>query len=304
MPKRTNDFQSLVKTIYEQIVPTGGVVTESAEVWDKEAGILREVDILVRYEYAGHEFSFVVECRDRSRKETVEWIDGLVGKTKALNVAKVIAVASSGFASSAKRKAKENGIETLTLKEAGEQDWTRFPMKPGLLVVSDETYLIHQVLYKACDEFRPIDDLGLNCEVELDGEPVGDLAGLTEHFFKEHVIPGVVAYTKQHFLDIFKTKEDINKPMLVESEHDWPKVVVTDNQGNRVEIARVKYVFTGVRQSMDVHQAHYVFNEKMISVGKHRDPDGTEIDFSLVQDSDSPTLRARWTKRAGDAENA
>ncbi|MEA5391186.1 restriction endonuclease [Cyanobium gracile UHCC 0139] len=304
MPKRTNDYQSLVKRIYEQIVPAGGVVTESAEVWDKEAGILREVDILVSHEYAGHEFSFVVECRDRSRKETVEWIDALVGKTKALNLAKVIAVSSSGFASSAIRKAKENGIETLTLKEAGEQDWTRYPTKPGLLVVSDEIYLIHQVFYRASDEYRRIDDLGQNCEVELDGETVGDLAGLIEYFFKERVVPGVEAYRKQHFLAIFKTKEDIGRPMLVESEHDWPKVVATDNHGNRVEITRVKYVFTGVRQSMDVHQAHYVFNKKMISVGRHRDPDGTEIDFSLIQDLGSPTLRARWTKRAGDAENA
>jgi hypothetical protein len=303
MPKRTNDFQSLVKAIYEQIVPAGGLVIESAEVWDKEAGILREVDILVSYDYAGHEFSFIVECRDRSRKETVEWIDGLVGKTKALHVAKVIAVSSSGFASSAIKKAKENGIETLTLKEAEEHDWTSYPMKPGLLVVSDEIYFIHQVFYKACDEYRPMEDLGLNCDVELDGEAVGDLAGLIEHFFKQHVIPGVEAYRKQHFLDIFKTKEDMGKPMLVESEHSWPKVDVTDNMGNRVEIARVKYVYTGVRQTVDVHQAHYVFNQKMISVGRHRDP-GMVIDFSLVQDSNSPTLRARWTKRAGDAENA
>jgi hypothetical protein len=74
MPRRTNTFQSLVKTIYEQIVHTGGVVTESAEVWDKEAGILHEVNILIRYEYAGHEFNFVVKCRDQSRKETVEWV--------------------------------------------------------------------------------------------------------------------------------------------------------------------------------------------------------------------------------------
>ena len=177
-------------------------------------------------------------------------------------------------------------------------------MKPGLLVVSDEIYFIHQVFYKACDEYRPMEDLGLNCDVELDGEAVGDLAGLIEHSFKQHVIPGVEAYRKQHFLDIFKTKEDMGKPMLVESEHSWPKVDVTDNLGNRVEIARVKYVYTGVRQTVDVYQALYVFNQKMISVGRHRDPDGTVIDFSLIQDSDSPTLRARWTKRAGDAENA
>ncbi len=111
------------------------------------------------YNYAGHEFSFIVECRDRSGKETVEWIDGLVGKTKALNTAKVIAVSSSGFASSAIKKAKENGIEALTLKEAEEHHWARYPIKPGLLVVSDEVYFISQVFYKALEEYRPMDDL-------------------------------------------------------------------------------------------------------------------------------------------------
>lgn len=303
MPRRTNDFQSLVKAIYEQIVPAGGIVTESAEVWDKEAGILREVDILVTYNYAGHQFSFIVECRDRSRKETVEWIDSLVGKTKALHVAKVIAVSSSGFAASAIRKAKDNGIEPLTLKEAENQDWARYPMKPGILVLSDEIYFIRQVYYRALDEYRLMDELGLESDVELDGEAVGDLAGLIEHFFKEYVIQGAEAYRRQHFLEIFKTREDIGKTMLVESEHDWPKVTVKDDQGNTIEIARVKYVFMGVRQSAEVHQAHYVFNQKMISLGRHRDPDGTEIDFSLIQESDSSQLHSRWTKRPGDTVN-
>ena len=107
MPKRSNDFQSLIKTIYDQIVPKGGTVTESGMVYDREAETLREVDILVKYRYAGHDFRFIVECRDRSRTETIEWIDALVGKTKSLNVNKVIAVSSKGFSVSAINKAKE-----------------------------------------------------------------------------------------------------------------------------------------------------------------------------------------------------
>ena len=43
--------------------------------------------------------------------------DGLVGKTKALNVAKVIAVASSGFASSAIKKQKRMALRHLHLKK-------------------------------------------------------------------------------------------------------------------------------------------------------------------------------------------
>ena len=39
--KRTNDFQDLIASIYKQIVPDGGKVTESGMVYDKEADTLR-----------------------------------------------------------------------------------------------------------------------------------------------------------------------------------------------------------------------------------------------------------------------
>ena len=47
MPKRTNEFQKLITSIYKKITPIGGVVTESGMVYDKDAKELREVDILV-----------------------------------------------------------------------------------------------------------------------------------------------------------------------------------------------------------------------------------------------------------------
>ena len=125
MPKRTNDFQTLIKHIYEQIVPAGGVVTESRMLHDRDSGELREVDILVSYKYAGHEFSFIVECRDHTRPQCVEWIDSLIGKSKSLGVNKVVAVSRNGFYKPAIKKAKENGIETFTLEEANEKHWGR-----------------------------------------------------------------------------------------------------------------------------------------------------------------------------------
>lgn len=182
MPKRTNDFQTLIKHIYEQIVPDGGTVIESGMVHDKDAGILREVDILVKYKYAGHEFSFVVECRDRSRAETVEWIDGLIGKTKSLDVNKVIAVSSKGFASSAIKKAQQNGIETFTLTEANETHWGEFPFKPGLLVMTNDVYKIHDVLYKKEEDFIPMTQLDIENDIEINGEKVGSLKSIIENF--------------------------------------------------------------------------------------------------------------------------
>lgn len=130
MPKRSNDFQELIATIYEQIKPQGGKLTESGMVLDKDANTLREVDILIEYRYAHHDFKMVIECRDRSRKDSVEWIDALIGKTKSLGVNKVVAVSKEGFTDTAKNKAQNHG--TLTV-DAVETDWARYPIRPALL---------------------------------------------------------------------------------------------------------------------------------------------------------------------------
>ena len=304
MPKRTNDFQTLIKHIYEQIVPDGGTVTESGMVHDSEAEILREVDILVEYKYAGHKFNFIVECRDRSRSETVEWIDGLVGKTKSLKVNKVIAVSSKGFASSAKTKAQANGIETLTLEEASETHWGEFPIKPGLLLMTDDVYRIHDCFYRKDDDWLPITQLEIGSEVHVNGQEVGNLKDIVEHFFLEYIVPQIDKHKKENFLEIFKTKEDAEKIMRVESEYTWPEIVAHDRDGNEVNFSKVKYIILGDRKTMDVDQEHKVFNNKVVSIGKHVESEGGTINFRIVQDPDTRKMHVKWFKTKENANNA
>lgn len=299
MPKRTNDFQGLVTQIYKSIVPEGGRVTESGMVYDADAKILREVDILVEYKYAGHEFSFIVECRDRSRKETVEWIDSLVGKTKSLKVNKVVAVSSKGFAETAINKAKENGIETLTLEAAKDTNWGEFPIRPGLVVLTDDIYTIQDVLYKKNEEYFPITTLGIENNAECNGEVVGSIKEIVEVFFKENIVKQIDQYKKDHFLEIFKTRADTEKPLRVESEYTWPELKVTDNDGKTVVFSKVKFVILGQRRAVDVHQEHRVLNDKVISFGQHLDSDGTKIDFKIVQDPDTKKMHINWKKEKG-----
>lgn len=294
MPKRTNDFQTLIRHIYEQIVPDGGTVTESGMVFDTEAGILREVDILVEYKYAGHKFSFIVECRDRSRSETVEWIDGLVGKTKSLKVNKVIAVSSKGFAASAKTKAEANRIETLTLEEANETHWGEFPIKPGLLLMTNDEYRIHDCFYKKDEDWLSMTQLDVESEAQVNGQVVGNLKDIVEQFFLEHIVPQIDKYKKENFQELFKTKEDAEKIMLIESEYTWPEIDAHDQDGNEINFSKVKYIVLGKRRTVDVDQKHMVFNNKVVSIGKHSESDGTIINFRIVQDPDTGKMHVKW----------
>jgi Restriction endonuclease len=123
MPKRTNQFQQLVAYIYKRTAPLGAAVTESAMLREDGEGAEREIDILVEARLAGHDIKVAVECRDRARDETLEWIDGLSGKTSRLKLNKVVAVSSSGFSPGAQRKAADHNIDLLTAHEAATVDW-------------------------------------------------------------------------------------------------------------------------------------------------------------------------------------
>jgi hypothetical protein len=296
MPQRTNDFQRLIKTIYEQIVPEGATVTESGLVFDKDAETLREVDILVEYKYAGHQFRFIVECRDRSRPATVEWIDSLVGKANSLDVNKVIAVSSRGFAKAAIEKASKNGIEALSLKEATEADWKRFYIKPGITVVSDDNLKLEDVLYVRDSDYHSVAELGWDSAVEIDGVTAGELLEFIQYTFYEHVVPEINVYKKDHFSELFKTRADIDKPLLVELNYEWPGIIVLTASGRRIEFRNVRFVVTGRRHAVDLNPAHSVFNEMLVSTASHNDSDGSVIAFNIVQDPEARKLYTRWSR--------
>jgi len=125
MPQRSNDFQQLVRSIYEQITPAGASVTESAMLRERGSSVEREVDVLIETRVGDTDVRLAVECRDRSRRDDIEWIDQLIGKYRDLPVDKVIAVSAAGVTKAADEKAAANRIEIRTLREALDADWPK-----------------------------------------------------------------------------------------------------------------------------------------------------------------------------------
>ena len=120
MPARSNEFQRIVKYIYEQ-VSDGATVTESGTLRERD-GTPRELDILIEWKFAGVDLQMAVECRDYTRQQNIQWVDDLIGKYHDLKVNKVVAISSSKFYMPAKRKASEHGIEVITVNEALTKD--------------------------------------------------------------------------------------------------------------------------------------------------------------------------------------
>src|SRR5437763_1143055 len=118
MPKRTNEFQQLVKYLYDQLAPIGARITESGMVYDSGGEIDREVDVLIEHVVDGRPMSMAIECRDYKRAQTIEWIDYLHGRYAKMAVDKIIAVSKTPFTKPAKTKARNLGIELITVNEA------------------------------------------------------------------------------------------------------------------------------------------------------------------------------------------
>lgn len=139
MPKRSNDFQRLIKRIYEQLDSFSAKITESALLAEIGTNELREVDVLIEYTMPGmtRPTRVAIECRDHGRASDKIWIDGLIGKYGALPVDRVIAVSRKTFTAGAKAKAERAKIEVRTLAAALETDW------PHDLFEVDFTTVLH-----------------------------------------------------------------------------------------------------------------------------------------------------------------
>lgn len=293
MPARTNDFQQLIATAYRQIVATNGTVTESAMVRDKHTGTLREVDILIEHRAAHHDFRVMIECRDRARKDSVAWIEEIIGKAMSLAVDKIVAVSNSGFTAAAKKKASANGIETLLLERALETDWSAFPCKPGIALVTDETLTLKDVHYLAGSGFRPLSEIGLEATAFREGKEVGPVKEYCIMLFHQR-LPELHGELKKLWAALFLTLDDLKKELVMEWECETPNFSVTDARGEDIKIPKLKFLILGKRQVAEVAQQHHKFNGLMLSTGEHFLSEDLSIRFYLTQDPETKQLHGRW----------
>lgn len=135
MPKRTNDFQEFVTLVQKALVPSGAEVTESALVDVPGMSEPREIDVLIETAVGPYHMKIAVEAKDHRRKMDSTQFESLMGKylvEGGVKVNKVVIVTHNGYFAPVIQRAKQLGVELLTLAEAKNVDWARFrkPVTP------------------------------------------------------------------------------------------------------------------------------------------------------------------------------
>ena len=131
MPKRSTLQQRVVFHI-QRTLTDDALVQESVLFPDRSSGDNREVDVVIRKKIGEHEVIISIECRDHKRKATVEWVEQMAMKHNLLPTSKLVLVSSSGFTSTAEKKAASLGIDVYSFEEATKTDWNE------LIGVNDE----------------------------------------------------------------------------------------------------------------------------------------------------------------------
>lgn len=123
MAKQGKIFEDLVYTIAKCLHERAEVVLDDKLV-DKTTGRKRQIDISIRLKDGPTEFLAIVEARDRSRPVGVEYIEQVKSKCEAVGANKAVIVSNKGFYKTALEKARVYAIDTFTLREARENDWS------------------------------------------------------------------------------------------------------------------------------------------------------------------------------------
>jgi hypothetical protein len=266
MPKRTNEFQTIVYHAYAHMAGPSDKVTESAFLKERGEEDEREVDILVERRTAGAERRIAVECRGRQRKDSIDWIDSLIGKFKDLGVDQVQAVSESGFTPSALRKAVANRIDAITLKPVTDQPWPEgLTSSPGLGgwsrkdspqrigVVTEPPYLaqvgINQPIYR--------EDGTCICSV-------GDLGWLICRQSQDAISDSI----QERFLEFFKKPDDM-KPNAITAVIEGPfrLPLFLDQEGAKHRIVQIRLTIRCDFAFSRVEVEHFALGDARLTRG-------------------------------------
>lgn len=98
-------------------------ISSPGHLVDKDTGGSREFDVLIEVRKEHHDLRIAIECRDRSRKVTVNEVEGFAKKCEATGVDIAYIVSPKGFWKTALLKAKRHDIRCLSINAVECFDW-------------------------------------------------------------------------------------------------------------------------------------------------------------------------------------
>ena len=126
MPKMKpgRSLETLVASIERVLARNDKVTVDSPKfLSDRITKEPREHDVVITLAGSHHKTLIAIECRDRSRKVTVNDVESFWSKCQDTGIDQGIIVSRKGFSKTALTKSQNRGIKCLRLSEANSFNW-------------------------------------------------------------------------------------------------------------------------------------------------------------------------------------
>ena len=122
--KPGKSLEALISSLERVLARNNNVTVESPKFFpDRITGESREHDVVITLTGSHHKSTIAIECRDRSRKVTVNEIESFWSKCQDTGIDQGIIVSSKGFTKTALTKSLHRGIRCFRLSEASSFNW-------------------------------------------------------------------------------------------------------------------------------------------------------------------------------------
>ncbi|WP_037282844.1 restriction endonuclease [Saccharibacillus sacchari] len=149
-------------------------------------GIERQFDIYWEYELAGLVYKTIIECKDYNSDISIDKIDSLVGKARDIPDLKLVFATKKGYQSGAKKKAEQNKISLLIVREQNNSDWLSANGTPLIRKIDMRLYIKSPAIIKT---FSPVvDKEWLEKNTDLDVTKPIEVSGTSTEIIIEDIV--------------------------------------------------------------------------------------------------------------------
>lgn len=191
MANTGKEYEQFVASIQQALLSAENITTQKNIVVEVDKKIIdncrieRQFDIYWEYEMGGFTYKTVIECKDYSSNISIEKIDAFIGKTKDIPDLKLVFATKKGYQSGAKKKAEQNKIDLLIVREQNESDWTD---DDGTPLVKKICINMHACMPAHIHKFEPMIDVEWVKEnTELDTSKPITFSGLNNEIFIDDI---------------------------------------------------------------------------------------------------------------------
>jgi len=138
------EFERLVSRVERTLAGDNVTVATPDRIRRLITGRLREVDASLRAKIGSADILVTIECRKRSAKQDVTWMEQLSAKKQAIGAARTIAVSSAAFSHDAVLAAAHYGIDVRVASEVSDADMRNWILPVSVMHVYKSANLIEK----------------------------------------------------------------------------------------------------------------------------------------------------------------